>query len=280
MYVGFTRAKNHLYIVGENIKHKGLYSDTQDSFARWLNLARAKNPLIERYFISDCPESRAEKKKDKTKDTFINLSSLKEQYRFRAATVTPMKYSVTALKDEVVSDIEYSTKTNYLTQEERIERGINIHKVIENIDFNHCKKEDIIDEIKRLSTEKIIDTTLLTNSDIDNIHKLMNSNLIEYARQNRYLREKKFMMYLPLNELKSNSKVDDKVLVQGAIDLLILGERNTIVDFKVSQSSVLKIKERYSQQLKIYKKAVEKLLKIQVHDTLIYVVNKNYIIYI
>ena len=42
MYVAFTRAKNHLFIVGEDKDSKSSYADNQENFAQWINLAKRK----------------------------------------------------------------------------------------------------------------------------------------------------------------------------------------------------------------------------------------------
>ena len=57
------------------------------------------------------------------------------------------------------------------------------------------------------------------------------------------------MLYLPYNLIDKASRVADKVLVQGAIDLLILGKENIIADFKFTRSGEENIKKRYKPSL-------------------------------
>lgn len=280
MYVALTRAKNHLYIVGENADCKYKYNDMQDNFSKWLNLARIKNPILNKYFLSTFESANEEiMYEQKIDDVFFDLNDLRSKYKFSESTIVPVKYSVTSLKNDIET-VDYIEKRNYITQEERISRGINLHKIIEHIDFNSFTKKEIKQEIARLADEDLVDKMLLEEVDIDCIYQLMNSDLMHYARRNKCFREKRFMLYLPLKEVKIDSMISDKVLVQGAIDLLILGERNTLVDFKVSQSPANKLRERYGQQLNLYKTAVERLLGIQVHDLLIYIINKNLTLYL
>ena len=63
---------------------------------------------------------------------------------------------------------------------------------------------------------------------------------------------------------------DAKILVQGIIDLLAVdGEKAIIIDYKLSSHSEERLKKDYATQLKIYKMAVEKTLKLKVEKTYI-----------
>lgn len=81
------------------------------------------------------------------------------------------------------------------------------------------------------------------------------------------------MLYLSARELGVGD-CDDKVLLQGVIDLVILGEKNVLVDYKFSGADEFTVKKRYTLQLNAYAKAVEKLLKVRLDEKVIYVVNQ------
>ena len=65
------------------------------------------------------------------------------------------------------------------------------------------------------------------------------------------------MMYKPANEVRSEFGSSEEVLVQGVIDLLILGEKTIIVDFKYSSLDDEETKNKYKKQLNLYKMAVK-----------------------
>lgn len=89
----------------------------------------------------------------------------------------------------------------------------------------------------------------------------MSSDVISLARKAEEKglceREKSFMMLRPANEISSALNSDDRVLVQGVIDLLIKGEECVVVDFKYADFAHSKNLEKYKEQLKLYKMAVE-----------------------
>ena len=63
----------------------------------------------------------------------------------------------------------------------------------------------------------------------------------------------------------SKLKTDGNILVQGVIDLLaVRDDEAIIVDYKTSHKNADALKSTYAEQLALYKKAVEKTLKLKV----------------
>ena len=57
---------------------------------------------------------------------------------------------------------------------------------------------------------------------------------------------------------------DRNVLFQGFIDLLVIGKRGVqIIDYKYSSLGTEEIKKHYAVQIKLYKKAAAKIMKIK-----------------
>ncbi|MBR2969440.1 MAG: PD-(D/E)XK nuclease family protein, partial [Clostridia bacterium] len=82
-----------------------------------------------------------------------------------------------------------------------------------------------------------------------------------------------FMLYVPYRSIVE-SEVEDKVLVQGVVDLIIEHEDNIdIVDYKFSSLPIRVLKQKYSEQLALYKLAVEKAYNKKVSNTYIYSIN-------
>ena len=74
---------------------------------------------------------------------------------------------------------------------------------------------------------------------------------------------------------------EDKILVQGTIDLLIPDYANktaTVVDFKMSKLPAEAIAKRYRKQLELYALAAENGLGLRVDKKLIYVLGQDVIL--
>ena len=88
-------------------------------------------------------------------------------------------------------------------------------------------------------------------------------------------KEAEFMMYVPYNEIVE-SVASDKVLVQGVVDLIIEKENSVdIVDYKFSKLGAKALKEKYAEQLELYKKAVELAFNKKVEHMYIYSIEKG-----
>ena len=60
---------------------------------------------------------------------------------------------------------------------------------------------------------------------------------------------------------------DEKVIVQGVIDLFALGEKNILIDYKfTSIQDKDRLLSRYKKQLKLYADAVEKGFNIKLDE--------------
>lgn len=85
----------------------------------------------------------------------------------------------------------------------------------------------------------------------------------------KILREQPFLVYLPHSLL--GGKTEDRVLVQGKIDLLITGtDEVTLIDYKLSGKSDQALRESYQKQLDCYALAVQTVLGRAVTKKLIY----------
>ena len=65
----------------------------------------------------------------------------------------------------------------------------------------------------------------------------------------------------------------EEMLFQGAIDLLAVGEKVQIIDYKYSALGATALKEKYQPQLDLYKLAVAKVMKIPLKDIHCSIVN-------
>lgn len=277
MYVAMTRAKNHLFITSVEREIKTAFPDMQDSFIQWIYSAAEKNAGIKDFFVPcECEIMDTEKEKVLTEQKSLALEGLEFEYPHSEATAMPQKYTVTQLKE--TPQTETTEKRSYLSTEERIERGVVYHTVMQHIDFQMKGREEIGRQLEGMKENGIITQEEFSQLDISVIQRTLNSEIIDYARRGKIERERQFMLYLPASEILPDSLTNDKILVQGVIDLIIFGERNIIVDFKVTQSSAHTLKQRYKRQLELYALAAERLLGIKVERKIIYEITRNMVI--
>jgi|GEM_PF-797122 len=181
-------------------------------------------------------------------------------YPYKKETELSVKYSVSAL-DSMKDESEDFTPRAY--SEDGASIGTIYHKIMQNIDFDLTSEEEVKDAIERMKEGGVLtkDEMDLLNKDskdyVKRITKCLASEVMRYAAKNRCMREKSFMMYQPANKVSDKLDSKEEVLVQGIIDLLILGEKTIIVDFKYSPLKDEKTKEMYEKQLNLYKMAVE-----------------------
>ena len=85
-------------------------------------------------------------------------------------------------------------------------------------------------------------------------------------KEKHILREQKFLVLLPACDFEEIYKTDsnEEILFQGALDLLVFdGEGCHIIDYKYSSRNDADLKEHYAPQIKLYRKAVAKILKVK-----------------
>ncbi len=177
------------------------------------------------------------------------------------STTLPVKCSVTkATKEEK----ETETVTHYVTTDDEtgINRGITAHKILEMLNF------DTLDSVNFTSqVNNMIENNILTSEDVllVDLVKLEGAVLSfkDRVKGKKLYREQNFISKLPSDHVFN--KATEGVLVQGIIDLLVIGEDGAeIIDYKYSSLKGENLKARYQKQLDLYALAVENSLKIEV----------------
>ena len=268
LYVAFTRAKNQLYVFGT-------YSQTafkdkefnKTSFANMLlncfadriqeGVVELKNCEIE---LVDEVEALSVNIENNTSEVeMFEEFTYDNQEKFGIA----FKNTVTGLNSKKSQEIKFSAKewlkpnSQYASLEDKAKIGTHYHTALEKLDFNNeYEKNTNFEDVDYSKIEKAHSVIReLTNNAIQ-LHK-----------------EADFEMYVPYCELV-DSDVEDKVLVQGVVDLIIERENDIdIVDYKFSSLKVDALKEKYAEQLALYKKAVESAFNKSVKNTYIYSIN-------
>ena len=147
--------------------------------------------------------------------------------------------------------------------------GTYYHNIMQFIDFD----KNIDEQIANYDNQKI-------QNIIINIQKIKQAvDVIKSFGHSQIIKEQKFIAKLKYNEIFANSKIEDKIIVQGVADILILGKENILIDYKTSNLKNDKdYQKKYGLQLKIYKIALQKALNIKIDKCFIYSFTLNRLI--
>lgn len=234
--------------------------------------------------LADITESRKQViivKSDKERE-FEMRKNFAFVYPYQSSTVLPIKNNVTAVvaskKEEYypVNQISVNEETasgkflsNGIINADDLSKGNNLtdtesgivaHKVMENLDFTRPFDGQTEEMIQR----GIITLEELSLIDEKRLKKAVESGAFDDVKGKTLLREKDFIVNVPAN-LVFDTDSQEKVLLQGIIDLLIVDENGVrIIDYKYSRRSPENLKKTYKVQLDLYAYAVENALKIKV----------------
>ena len=141
--------------------------------------------------------------------------------------------------------------------EDVVKTGVNYHSALENL--------DLIGEYKQTTDFEDVDYSKIKLA-YQVLHPLTKGSI-------NIRKEADFMMLVPYSTIAS-SYIDDNVLIQGVVDLIIEKENSVIlVDYKFSRLPAKILKEKYSEQLSLYKLAIEEAYKKPVENMFIYSIN-------
>ena len=268
LYVAFTRAKNQLYVFGSYSQKAFKEKDfNKTSFGNMIlscfsdriqeGVVELKNCEIE--LIDEVESLRVDiLDKHQEIDMFEDFE-YPNQEKFSVA----FKNSVTGLNSKKSQEIKFSAKewlkpdSQYSQFEDNALVGIHYHTALEKLDFGVDYNQNTdFEDVDYLKIEKAHSVIRELTKDAIKLHK-----------------EADFEMYVPYCELV-DSVVQDKVIVQGVVDLIIERENDIdIVDYKFSSLKIDILKEKYAEQLALYKKAVESAFNKPVKNTYIYSIN-------
>ncbi len=266
LYVALTRAKNHLFLSGKEGKTV-FFPEEASSIMDWLEYAKNRDPSLITYFNyqqQNKPMGKIVKdivKKD------ISLEKLEDKYPFENSLKIHAKMSVSALTKEE----NYEGEVYSYTQdkgETDTDIGIAYHTVLQHLSYREESVEDIINLINKLVEEKEIVPENANKVNPNFIFGLLKWEVIANNKHLEFYSEQPFIMYFNLNKDSV-----DKTLVQGVIDLFIANEETKeaiLIDFKVSNASEEKLKEKYSRQLELYGLALEKIGGYRVKEKYVY----------
>lgn len=286
LYVGLTRAKEYLYIYGTTNslqyahfekKYEIMFSktyldlimnslpneDLQNILSnKQTEITKEKVSFVVNFFDDKMRQTDKENKivvfskgDEKLKNQL--LESLAFEYPNKEVFSIALKNSVSSLlqSDEYASQNHVPNKlvlSEHLAhEEEKALLGTMYHKILFEADFNNCSITDLSTLKEKLACEdevaKEIDLQKVCQA-IELVKKLTNNQPLQ--------KEKKFIMKVPYN-MVAKSKLQDEILVQGIIDLFSFGEKNVLIDYKLtSMNDDEKIVRKYEKQILLYKQAL------------------------
>lgn len=153
-------------------------------------------------------------------------------------------------------------------------RGTVVHKIMQFLDFE-AARQDFDAEIERLKEWEFI-TEEEAKVDTIHIRRFIRSPLFDRIYKSQKVeREMQFLTYMPAGLINEEIPVElknEKIVVQGAVDLLFYEEDGIIiVDFKTDRVTEDKqLINAYAEQLRIYAEACEKITGLKVKEKIIY----------
>ena len=208
---------------------------------------------------------------------------MEEEYKYKNSISIPNKTTVTELKQlnnkairkEVSFDIPKFMKNEVQETLTGAQKGTVLHLCMQKLEIG---KEYNIEEIKELINslkEREIITKLEAESvNINAILKFTKSKIWEELKNAKEIhREESFYMTIPAKEIY-NKELDEKIVVQGIIDLYYINSNNELVllDYKTDyvENGEEELIQKYNNQLQLYKKALESSLNRKVDKIYIY----------
>lgn len=300
MYIALTRAKEHLIITGvgvdnsqSDIEPVSLYN--AKSFMDWLQRIFVRDNTyypdnghdnsftsggvyklsvfdinLAKEYLDNAAEAAPAMYIAPDNDIVKQLGQLKA-FKYPYSTDIPAKTTVTAINASDAEDKYYDGEHEPGVDPDRAAAaGTAYHIVFEHIDYNIKTPGEIARFIAELTEDGCLPAGLAEHIDIEKIYAAINSDIIKRAAAGTAYREKKFMLYAAHDEL-FNSKQQDRVLVQGVIDLLIVEDDGCIiVDFKTTRASKDAIAASNAKQLALYAFGVERIMSMPVKAKIIY----------
>jgi len=159
--------------------------------------------------------------------------------------------------------------------------GTLTHLILQKIDFKSIKsQQDVSEFIEYLVSKNFCTQEEAKKINILKIYQFINSEFAQKIKEAKYIfKEKPFCIQIDANEIYEEAE-DEKILVQGIIDLYYINEKGNIVlvDYKtdyVENGKENELVDKYRIQLDLYKRALEKWSGKKVEEVYIYSIYLN-----
>ena len=215
-------------------------------------------------------------------------NALSFQYGFTGATQTPSKMTATQMKgrtkDMEVSQDAPNVQVRKTGEENRFNRhhgrgkdvGNAIHALMQYISYDACgSAESVRSEIDRLVANGLLSPEQGGMVDVDKVVRFFSTALgKKLTADHEILREFKFSLLCNSHEFYADASHEDQILLQGVVDCAIVEDDGiTVIDFKtdrIFQDAEAVLNERYSDQIRMYGKALSRIFNKPIKELLIY----------
>ncbi len=198
-------------------------------------------------------------------------------YPFNSLRTIEAKSSVSNIVHKAeVGNFDFTSRPGFLSKNglTPTERGTAVHTIMQFMDFK-AARENFEEEIERLKEWEYI-TEEQSKVDTAHIKRFVESDLFSRILSAKsFEREMKFLTFMSAENIIENiedSLKNEKIVVQGAVDLMFIEEDGiVIVDFKTDRVDDEKtLVESYAEQLRIYADACSKITGLKVKEKIIY----------
>ena len=223
--------------------------------------------------------------KSQKQKTAINESLKKEittifdyEYPFSELNKIEAKTSVSALtKRDADRAFSVTAKPAFLSQSglTPTERGTALHKFMQYADFSKVKLSPE-SEVERLYEYEYITRAEADVIDLQRVKKFAETDLFQrILNSDKLYREHRFMLDVKAKDIYpelSQMAGEQTVIVQGAVDCMFIENNHiVIIDFKTDRTNdEAFLLSHYSEQLKTYSVAAEKMFGLPVDECYIY----------
>lgn len=230
--------------------------------------------------VSKIKEEKNKQKENEKKNEISNEQEENKEKSIEEKQDNSLKsFLVQELNDsnETITTYQKELSVPKFEKEEKItnaQKGTLMHLCIQHLDES---KEYEIKEIEEL-IDKLCFKNIITEKQKEAINKntiikYTKSELFKELKQAKEIhKEEPFYINIPASEIYGK-EVEENVLVQGIIDLYYINKEGNVilVDYKTDYAeSENELKEKYKEQLNLYKKALENSLNVKVSKVIIY----------
>lgn len=200
------------------------------------------------------------------------------QYKFEKLIEIPSKVTVT---DIVSGDnkkyLDFSKCPNFSLKENitPAQLGTAMHTFLQFADFKKAK-ENLKSELQRLISGGHLSQEICEKLKLYNLQRFLNSDLVSrMLKSSEVKKEYEFSVRMPLQDYDTSflgQYEDENIILQGSIDCIFKEDNEwVVVDYKTDKfKSVNEIKNKYSKQLNLYSKALEKCTNVNVKQNVLY----------
>jgi ATP-dependent helicase/nuclease subunit A len=269
-YVACTRAMCNLHIMCSSVPAYDKFAILNaDCYSKMFDVNAFKPEDMGELSQLDIKNSGNENiiSKDYDKQWYDKISSkFMQKYSYEESITLPVKRSASQLismeEDDNSVDVMVAREEKIDAGQTGAERGTAYHRFLQLCNFALKDIPSIQSEMKDFLDGGLITKEQYNLLDAQSLSQILNMPAFAKLNGAKLYREREFMCRLPANKLLG-AGTDDYVLVQGAIDLLAVGDFGTaIIDYKHSKKTDEQLKQHYGVQLNLYKQAVAAIMGI------------------